>query len=96
VAAAVFPVLDYDRQLHERYAPPALLGPRALWKDVSQAINKKAYALSLHAFEKNRDYPEQWARRYAGDPARQLDGIHALDLDDGQHVVVVPPTFSRG
>jgi hypothetical protein len=85
-----FPVSSTaKRQLHERHALPAPQGPRRLPKEVRQAITRNAHALGLLAFEKTREYVE----KYAGDHARQLDVIHALDLDDGQHVLVNQQTL---
>jgi len=79
--------IDPERQLHERKALPALEGPRPVPREVRQAINKKAHAPSLHAYEKNREYLERYVRRYLDDPARQLDCVHALDLDDGKQTL---------
>jgi len=55
-------------------------------REVRQAINRKAHALSLQTYEKYRYYAEL-ARRYADDPAPQLDCVHALDLDDGKQTL---------
>jgi len=33
-------------------------------------------------------YLEHYVRKYPDDPRQQLDSVHALDLDDGQHVLV--------
>ena len=74
---------------HRRRAP----APRPLPREVRQAINRKAHALSLQALEKNREYLEQYVRKYPDDPRQQLDCVHALDLDDGQHVLVSTQTL---
>jgi hypothetical protein len=57
---------------------------------VRSAINRKAHALSLAAFEHNRDILEAWLRRCADitNPEAAIERIHSLDLDHGKHVVV--------
>ena len=57
---------------------------------VRRAIDLKAHALSLDAFEYNRAYLEAWVRRLpeARDPVAALEHVHALDLDHGQHLLV--------
>ena len=88
-----------ERELNERkqQAPqqslPAPAGPPPLPDDVRRAIERKAHALSLRAFEYNRDYLEKWVRNHEGDPQRQLDCVHALDLNHGQHVLVNKQTL---
>ncbi len=61
-----------------------------LTPEVRRAINRKAHALSLAAFEHNREYLEAWVRRLsdAYDPIPALERVHQLDLDHGQHVLV--------
>jgi hypothetical protein len=53
------------------------------------AINRKAHALSLAAFEHNRDILEAWLRRCGDitDPQAAIERIHALDLEHGKHVL---------
>jgi hypothetical protein len=57
---------------------------------VRRSIERKAHALSLEAFEHNRTTIEAWVRGMpeAHDPVAALEHIHALDLDQGQSVVV--------
>jgi len=76
-----------------RLRPPAPRAPRPLPRKVRQTINGKAHALSLQALKKNREYLEQYVRKYPDDPRQQLDRVHALDLDDGQHVLVSSQTL---
>jgi len=76
-----------------RRRAPTPRAPRPLPREVSQAVNRKAHALSLQAFEKNREYLEQYVRKYPDDPRQQLDCVHALDLHDGQHVLVSTQTL---
>ena len=66
-------------------------GPPPLPDDVRRAIDRKAHALSLRAFEYNRDYLEKWVRKHQDwDPELALERIHALDLDldHGQYVAI--------
>ena len=58
--------------------------------EVRRAIERKAHALSLEAFEHNRAYLEAWIRRLpeTRDPLAALEHVHALDVDHGQHVIV--------
>jgi len=76
-----------------RLRAPAPRAPRPLPREVCKAINRKAHALSLQALEKNREYLEQYVRKYRDDPRQQLDRVHALDLADGRHVLVSTQTL---
>ena len=86
---------DQGKRVFPQHRPraPAPRAPRFLPREVSQAINRKAHALSLQAFEKNREYLEQYVRKYPDDPRQQLDCVQALDLDDSQHVLVGTQTL---
>jgi hypothetical protein len=66
--------------------PPDPLADKA----VRTAINRKAHALSIAAFEHNRDILEEWLRQSddISDPEAAIERIHDLDLDHGKHVMV--------
>ncbi|WP_020504129.1 antA/AntB antirepressor family protein [Lamprocystis purpurea] len=57
---------------------------------VRAAINRKAHALSLAAFEHNREILEAWLCRCGDltDPATAIERIHTLELDHGKHAIV--------
>lgn len=66
-------------------APAAVLSP-----ETRAAIDRRAQALALDAFERNRQTLETWVLRQhdASDNAANLRRIANLELDDGQCVVV--------
>jgi hypothetical protein len=58
--------------------------------DVRHAIERKAHALSVHAFESHRDYLENWVRTHPDikDRASVIEQIEALEINDRTHVMV--------
>lgn len=62
------------------------------------ALTPKAHALSVEAFEYNREYLEDWVQRLpeVRDPVAAREQIHGLDVDHGQHVVVNYQDLGRG
>lgn len=58
--------------------------------EVRRAIDRKAHALSLEAFEFNRRYLERWVSDHPGarNVPEALDGVHPLDLGHKKYILV--------